>query len=238
MPALAAEESPLAASQAAFDRWVQLQESIAGEKRDWALEKEYLDREIRLLREEIGLLQERETLLKEETATIDAELRRIEAETGGLKLAAARVEEKLPEFETAMRSLNRALPAALRSTIESLFQRLPREGATTPAGTAERLQVVVGILGQVDKFNGQLNVAPELRTNAAGEKISVSVLYLGLAQAWFVSQDGRFAGHGMPGPQGWMWTQDDSIAPLVSRAIAIQENTAVADYVDLPLSLE
>jgi len=63
------------------------------------------------------------------------------------------------------------------------------------------------------------------------------VLYLGLAEGWFVSPDGKFAGFGKPGPDGWKWTQQDALAPLVKRAIAINENTEAAAFVELPASV-
>jgi hypothetical protein len=235
---LPAAESPLEASQTAFDRWVDLQESIAAGKRDWAVEKEYLNEEIRLLREEIEALAEKEKQLKESTDVIEVDLKKIADENDSLESASAIVEQKLPELEAGVRAINAAFPAALKSTVEPLVNRLPKDGASTVPGVSERLQVVVGVLGQVDKFNGQLSVQTEVQTNEAGEKIQVRVLYLGLAQAWFVNQDGRFAGHGKPGDDGWVWTRDDSLAPLVNEAIAIHENTAVARYVSLPVRFE
>jgi len=233
-----AAESPLESSQTAFERWVELQQSVASEKRDWAVEKEYLNEEIRLLREEIEALTDKETRLKESTDVIETELKKFADDNASLKAASELVEQKLPELETGVRMLNAAFPAPLQTTVETLVSRLPKEGASTVPGVSERLQVVVGVLGQVDKFNGQLSVQTEVHTNPAGEKIQVRVLYLGLAQAWFVNQDGKFAGHGKPGETGWVWTEDDALAPLVNQAIAIQENTAVANYVSLPVSFK
>lgn len=235
---LHAAEGALSQTQTSFDNWVRLQEAIAAEKRDWATEKEYLGEEIRLFKEEIAALEEREQALKTDTAKLEEELKKLETEEQNLTAAAKLVADRLPALEAELRELNRSFPASLQSTLESLIKRLPEADTKTAAGAAERMQVVVGLLSQVDKFNGQLSVAPEIRTNAAGEKIQVTVLYLGLAQAWFVSPDGKFAGHGKPDAGGWVWTEDDSLAPLVKRAIAINENTEVAAYVGLPASFK
>ncbi len=232
-----AAESPLESSQTAFDRWVDLQQSIAGEKSEWAVEKEYLGEEIRLLREEIEALTEKENQLKKSTDTIEADLKKIADENESLKNASTVVEQKLPDLEKGILELNKTFPVALQSIVETLVNRLPKEGASNVPGVSERLQVVVGVLGQVDKFNGQLSVQTEVQTSESGDRIQVRVLYLGLAQAWFVNQDGKLAGHGKPGATGWIWTRDDSLAPIINQAIAIHENTAVANYVNLPVSV-
>ena len=225
-------------SQERFDNWVQLQEAIATQKADWAVEREYLGEEINLFTEEIAALKEQKASLSEATAKVEAELAKLAAEETQLKAAAELVAEKLPTLEAGLRSLNRNFPPSLQDTLDSLIKRLPAPDKSTTAGVAERMQVIVGLLSQADKFNGQLSVAPEIRTRETGDKIQVSVLYLGLAQAWFVSPDGTYAGHGKPGTDGWIWTEDNTIAPLVEKAIAVSENSTVAEYVSLPLSFD
>jgi hypothetical protein len=144
----------------------------------------------------------------------------------------------LPKVEAELRHLAAHFPAPLLEQVEPLLNRLPREGASAQASPAERLQAVVGLMSQVDRFNGSFTVASELRKNPAGAEIQVRTLYLGLAQAWFVSPDGKFAGFGKPGANGWAWTTDNELAAAVERAIAVQENTGIAEYVALPVSIK
>lgn len=236
--AAAAADSPIEAAQGAFDKWVEVQESIAREKRDWAVEKEFLNEEVRLLREEITALKEKSGRLTEETTKTEAEVAKSSAETESLKQAVGLVEAELPKLEGDLRRLAKSFPAPLTEQVEPLMTRLPREGATTKAGTSERLQTVVGLVSQVDKFNGSFTVAPELHKTPAGTEVQVRTLYLGLAQAWFVSPDGKFAGFGKPGPAGWDWTTDNDLAPAIGKAIAVQENTGIAEYVALPVSIK
>jgi hypothetical protein len=89
----------------------------------------------------------------------------------------------------------------------------------------------------VDKFNGVLTVTPELRKRPDGREVQVRTLYLGLAQAWFVSLDTAFAGRGVPGGSGWEWTVASEFAPAVKLAIDIQQNAGIAQYVRLPVKL-
>jgi hypothetical protein len=118
------------------------------------------------------------------------------------------------------------------------MNRLPRDSANVKAGPAERLQTVVGLMSQVDRFNGSFTVASELRKSPAGTEVQVRTLYLGLAQAWFVSPDRKFAGFGKPGASGWEWTPANELADAIERGIAVQENTGAAEYVALPVSIK
>jgi chromosome segregation ATPase len=234
----AAAERPLEAPEAAFGKWVEVQEAIARDQRDWTIEQEFLTEEIRLLKEEITALQEKTGRLDEETKQTEADLARLTGQNEEFKTAASRVESALPEFEQAVRALHGRFPLVLQETLEPLMGRLPKDGSATKASISERMQAVVGVMSQVDKFNGALTVVPELRTNPAGKEVQVRTLYLGLAQAWFVSLDGSFAGHGIPGATTWEWSPANEIAPEVKRAIDIQQGAGVAAYVSLPVKLK
>ena len=233
-----ADDTPVSVSQEHFDNWVQLQEAIATQKTDWAVEREYLRDEIALLSEEIEALTEQKASLREDTTKIQSELAKLSAEEEQLKSASELVTEQLPSLEAGLRRLIKSLPPSLKDTLDSLIKRLPEPDKESSSGVAERMQVIAGLLSQMDKFNGQLTVAQEIRKSLAGENIQVRVLYLGLSQAWFVSPDNTFAGHGKPSPDGWVWTEDPSLAPVIQKAIAINENSAVASYVNLPASYQ
>lgn len=233
-----AAEGALDASETTFGKWVEVQETIARDQRDWAVEQEFLTEEIRLLNEEIAALKEKAGRLDEETKQTEADLARLTGKNEEFKTAASRVEAALPEFEQAVRTLHNRFPLVLQETLEPLMGRLPKDGTAIKASISERMQAVVGVLSQVDKFNGALTVVPELRTNPAGKEVQVRTLYLGLAQAWFVSLDGGFAGHGIPGATTWEWSPANEIAPAVKRAIDIQQGAGVAAYVSLPVQLK
>ncbi len=233
-----AAEGEIEAARTSFDKWVQFQETVAREQRDWAVEKEFLGEEVRLLKEEIAALKEKSARLAEATAKTEAEISKATAEMAGLKAASGQVETELPTVEAELRRVAAAFPAPLQEQSEVLMNRLPREGVPSKASTAERLQTAVGLLSQVDRFNGSFTVAPELRKSPAGNEVQVRTLYLGLAQAWFVSPDGKFAGYGKPGANGWEWTTANEIAGAVERAIAVQENTGMAEYVSLPVTIK
>lgn len=236
-PSAWAADSALETSQTTFDKWVDVREGIARDKRDWAEQKEFLAEEIRLLKDEIATLKEKSERLEIETSQTTKDLEKISKQNEEYEAAAAKVESAVTGFETTIRKLEPAFPEVLRETLKPLVSRMPKEGAKTKAGISERMQAVVGVLSQVDKFNGVLTTVPELRKNAEGKEVQVQTLYLGLAQAWFVGLDGRFAGRGVPGLDGWTWNTD-AHAPQVKTAIDIQQNAGVAQYVGLPVTVK
>ena len=71
-----------------------------------------------------------------------------------------------------------------------------------------------------------------------GTQVRVQVLYLGLAQALYVSKSGRLAGVGRPGPDGWIWERNNKIANDVTRAIRVFRDETIPSLVNLPVELQ
>lgn len=229
--------TPLDLTQATFHKWVEVQESIAREKTEWATAKEFLGEEIRLLKEERAALEEKAARLDSELAQTEKDLAGITEKNGTLKAGATKVEAALAGYEDSLRKLHNSFPEVLQDTLQPLMSRLPAAGGQIKSGISERMQVIAGALSQVDKFNGALTVVPELRRNGEGKEVQVQTLYLGLAQAWFVGTDARFAGRGTPGENGWSWSPDAD-AREVKTAIDIQQKAGIAQYVELPVSVQ
>ena len=102
---------------------------------------------------------------------------------------------------------------------------------------AEQLQVVVGILNELDKFNTAVSIFSEKRKNPQGEEVAVETVYVGLGAAYFVNDAGDFAGLGTPGPSGWNWTTRPEIASSVREVIRIYRNERPARFVTLPVTI-
>ena len=69
-----------------------------------------------------------------------------------------------------------------------------------------------------------------------GARREVDILYLGMSQAWYVDAEAKYAGYGVPGETGWVWTEDNSIATSARSAIDIQARRATPAFVKLPLA--
>ena len=68
------------------------------------------------------------------------------------------------------------------------------------------------------------------------EPITVQVLYIGLAHAFYVNKDKGVAGYGSVNTEsGWSWTEDSTILDNVARAIQVYQNEIPAEFVVLPV---
>ncbi|MCU0770628.1 MAG: DUF3450 domain-containing protein [Verrucomicrobia bacterium] len=220
------------------EQWVQTRQLISRSQADWQGEKDMLDQTIALYERELGAIGEQMTKVSTNNTQVAAEM----ADAGALKEssieAVNRVRTFATEFEARLKAAAPQLPAPLQESIKPLMLRLPADPATTKMLAAERLQVIVGILNELDKFNSAVNLFNEKIRNDKGEEVSVETLYVGLGAAYFVNQTADFAGVGTPGPNGWQWTSKSDIASVVQEAVQMYRNERTARFLKLPVTIQ
>lgn len=219
-------------------RWQEIQLLIGEERRNRKLGLETLNGEVEMLSEEIASLTERLEADQSSIAEADTQREKLLAEKEELKAASAEFKQEIEAYEVRLKALLPGLPAPLAERIEPVAKNIPEDPENTEQSLSSRFVTILGILNEVDKFNREIHVEVELRDLGNGASAEVSVLYLGISRAYYVSNDGLAAGTGVPSPEGWSWTPDNSIAEAVTQAIAIQRNEEPAAYVQLPLSIQ
>ena len=247
---LMALAGPLAASDGAqeaqgpdstrslLSRWVQTQQIIAKEQKDWEQGQEILKARIELLKGEIAQVRGQRDEVRTTSSETGAKRSEMSAEETELKSASRQLASEVKELEAQVRELHAALPDPARARVAPLYTRLPADPDTTNVSLAERYQNVVGILNELGKINGEITLANEVRTLSDGKPSEVSVIYLGLAQAYYVSSGGE-AGVGRPGTGGvWEWQSDKSLAPQVMEAVAILNSKAKPRFIPLPVRVQ
>lgn len=236
----APDETPGAtpdAARASLAKWVETQQLIAKEKQDWQQGKQILQSRIDAVNGEIAALQERL-----------AETRRVGAEASGKKAGEVAENETLQRagselaswvagLEAGLRTLQVRLPEPLLQKVKPLYDRMPAAGSSTNVSLAERYQNVVGILNEVGKFNNDITMVTEVRTLSDGKPAEVRTVYVGLAQAYFVSPKGE-AGIGRPSESGWSWTAARDIAPQIEQVVEVLQNKAKPHFVSLPVKVQ
>jgi hypothetical protein len=140
-------------------------------------------------------------------------------------------------LEEQVRKLFKTIPEPLRLKLEPLRQRIPEDPATTKISVAERFQNVLGFLNEINAANSDVTVSYEVHNLADGKPAEVKVLYLGLAQAYYVSSGGE-AGIGRASPEGWTWEPSKSIGPEVLQALEIRDGKQSPAFVPLPVHLQ
>ena len=129
------------------------------------------------------------------------------------------------------------VPPVLSDRLRPLSARIPEPGSDTKVGLGERFQNVVGLLNELNKANRAITTATERRDFESGASAEVTVVYLGLGQAYYAAERGA-----SPGPEPLVLMGGCGPKPrgsgCHSRVIAILQNTEPAAYVGLPIRID
>jgi hypothetical protein len=226
------------AGRAEFAKWVETQQLLAKEKKDWQQGKEILQSRIGLVNNEIAAMEAK--LAELQTSAHEADSRRAEtsAQDETLRQTAGRLAAWAGELEGDIRRLYARLPEPVQAKLKPLHDRIPDDPARTSVSVAERLQNIVGILNQVNKANNEITLATEVRALSDGRPAEVRTVYVGLAQAYYVSATGAEAGIGRPSTAGWQWQSANELAPSVLQVVEVLQNKAKPMFVSLPVKVQ
>lgn len=226
-------DSPLKETRTTLEKWVQTRQIISKAQSDWKSDQDTIQQTIQLFERELKATEEQLSKF----STNNTQIARERAEAASLKedsekgLAAAR--EFAGDLENDIKALAPRLPVPLQEIIKPLLNRMPADEKTRMTA-AERLQVSVGILNELDKFNSAVSLFNEKRTNARGEEVAVETVYIGLGAAYFTNDSGDFAGIGVPSQETWEWQIKPELAKTVREVIQIYRNERPARFVSLP----
>lgn len=233
----ATEPSDLDSARLALGKWVETQQIIAREKRDWQQGKEIIAARMELMRGEIAGLQDK--LKKTEGSTTDVDKKKVELieQNDSLKALGVTMTETVTGLENQIRQVHKLVPEPLQEKIKPLFDRMPADAANTKVSVAERFQNVLGILNELTKLNGEVTLVSEIRSLSDGKPAEVKTVYVGLAQAYFVSGNGE-AGIGRPTANGWQWESANKLAPEILQTIEVLQGKAQPQFVSLPVKMK
>ena len=226
-------ETPLNQARSSLEKWVETRQLISKAKSDWQTDKETIEQTLRLFERELKSVEEQISKVSTNSTQVDKE--RVEAEalkkSSNESLDVARQFEI--GFEEQVKKLVPQLPVPLQDILKPLLNRIPTD-ANSRMSAAERVQVSVAMLNELDKFNNAVSIFNEQRKTEKGEEVAVETVYVGLGSAYFVSSTGDFAGTGVPGPTGWQWAIRSEIGPRVKEVVRIYRNERPATFVSLP----
>ncbi len=218
-------------------KWIETQQLISKERNEWQQGKEVLLGRLDLVKKEIATLDEK--IASAQSAVAEAGKKRdaLLGETATLKTTGAQLTEAVGQMEREVRVLFAALPAPLQEKLQPLYQRIPEDAATTRVSAAERFQNVIGILNELNRANNEITVNYEVHDLADGRPSEVRAIYIGLAQAYFVSAAGD-AGIGRPTQSGWVWAPAKTAANNIVMALEILQGKQSPAFVPLPVKIQ
>jgi hypothetical protein len=220
--------------EALVSKWVDLRRQIGVEEQTWKEQKGHLERERELLAKEKELLEAE--IAKNENVQALQEKQR--AELAQKKAAYQKAtDDTVPALAAAEASLKRwrkRIPSSLLSSSEKEFDKLEH---TSKPSISQRLQLILSLYGEVERLQYAVHVVKEVLNTDSGREQEFDVIYLGLAQGYCVSSDGKLAGVGVPGKDGWDWRWIPEIAPEVRKGIEFYRHERIADFVHLPVKI-
>jgi hypothetical protein len=233
-----AQESEFDKTRTHIEKWVQTRQLIAKRTADWRVENESIGQSIGLLKKEIELLKEGIAKSEQNDSEADVEKKRISLSLEDLKKANAVVDAAVWGMERQALALMERFPDPLKDRTSNVRSRIPQEEKDLRGrSAAERMQNVVAMLNEADRFNSAITLAIEVRKDAGEKDRQVQVLYLGLGQAYYADQGGTFAGTGVSDAEGWKWSVNAGLGPTIRKVIDIYENERSAEFVPVPVNI-
>ncbi len=217
-------------------QWVDLRGQTATEKRDWDRQAEQWHREIALLREEEQRLDDQLERATQFEAAKESRASDQLARKADLRKALTGVDRVVDRAAAQLSQLLPMIPTPLRSTD---ITRACRELTDTsrPDSAARRVQLLVGVLGEIEMLQNQNHVARELLELETGQRCEMDVVYLGLARGFAVAPDDSAALQGIPSESGWTWTaMPASDAGAVRTMVRILNEEQPPTLVSVPMA--
>lgn len=224
-------------SREMLTKYVETKKLIAETSNEWEAEKEIIQATVDTLKRQIDDIRLRIEEAKKLTTEDEAKRKELQEKLLELSKMTATFEPSVVAFESKMRTLLPYLPDPLMAKVRRLVDQLPKEGERgNPRLLNNRAVIVIGILEEIDNFQNSIPVHQEL-LDVGGSKKEFSVIYLGLAGAYFVDDTATIAGVGRPTDKGWVWEAKPELAEDIFAAVQIREKKLLARFVDLPVAI-
>ncbi len=230
-------QSSLEETRLKMDKWIETQQIISKEGKDWQQGRNILNGRLELVKKEMATIEEKNKLAEASLAETGKKRSELLVETDQLKATGAQLAEMITGVEADIRRIYKQLPQPLQEKLQPLHQRIPADPAKTTVSTAERFQTVLGLLNELNKANNDISISYEVHNLANGKPSEVKVIYVGLAQAYYVSARGE-AGIGRPAADGWIWEPLKTGSREILVAQEILQGKQTPAFVPLPVKIQ
>jgi hypothetical protein len=230
----AAVQKEIEKAREVISKYVESRQEIARVKNEWKSYQELTQRRIDLYEREIEQLSDLIETAEKDTTQAERQIAAIREEIAVLRSANDIVSKALPAYEDKLREMYSYFPEPLQSKVERLVKQL---GKSRQA--ADRMAILIGILNEVDKFNADFNFDSVEKKLPSGETRLVDVIYLGLTVAYYADSEGQIGGIGKPARDGWVWTEQNDLAPAIRASIQYYNgDIKPAMLVELPVEIQ
>jgi hypothetical protein len=223
--------------------WIEIMREIQKEENTWQTDrevqigmKEGLEKEIEELKEQIARAKtERDGASKEDLDQV--------AKGEAYSKAKDALSTELQDLEKNLVTRLPLMPAALAKEpkvaqmVEEVTKDATLTGEPAKQGIAKRLNNVLNLLSEIEKFQQAVHLRDELHRAPDGREFNMKVLYFGVAAAYAVNETGDFALVGKPTDTGWTFTERNDLAPRILELVGVTTGDIDAKFVPLPIDL-
>ncbi|MEL0646693.1 DUF3450 family protein [Pseudoalteromonas agarivorans] len=213
------------------DKWLKIENQTSELNTHWLEQKSSMEQTLTLLKAEQEQLSTLNKNREKNSSDLSKKREQLVTQQGELEKDQQNLNSQLKQISQQLLSLQVQLPPPLLNSWKN-------EGdlANPQLSTTDKLQTALKMLTLLNEFQQRISIHEMAIKHPDGQEVWVKQLYLGAAQAWFVSEDLSYAGIGFPSDLGWQWEFDNSInAEQVALGIAVQQKKRAADWVTLPM---
>lgn len=225
-------------TRSALEKWHDARRRIAKAKRDWALGKEILTQQVDVVKRETEKMLARVDEAKKNITAATEKLAEHEKSENDLVEAGKAFADKIDVLEARVVQLLKRVPTLAQERVKPLSRRIPEDPTKTKETLSNRFATIIGILGDLNKFNREIHTTSEVRKLENGEEVEVTTLYEGISQGYYVTNDDKMAGMGRPTADGWAWEPIEGAGPAIREAILVATGEKAATFVPLPLKIQ
>ncbi|MEZ5963577.1 MAG: DUF3450 family protein [Planctomycetota bacterium] len=235
----ASSSSKLELARANLEKWVETRKLISKERADWTVGRSVLTERIEMVKREIEIARGKIADADKSLVVSDKSKGELSQQKAALDQAATVLRNTVRTLEERTLLLLPRLPAPLQEKVKNYSQRIQTDVAEAEKSQlSDRFANVASVLNEVNKWNREVTVTSEVRALPNGTNALARVMYVGIGQAYFATQDGKVAGVGTVGTEGWVWTPTEEHAADIAKAIAVHQNEQPAAFVGVPLKIQ
>ncbi len=230
--------SPIQEVRSVWKEWSHVKSLISEERNAWDREKQSIADAVAVAKQEIAALTARLEALSDSASGSERQRSELLEKIEESKAHQAIFNEAIDGLEQTARDLLPAVPPHLQAELAPLLQRLPAQGATNGLPISQRMQTVIALAAQLDKFNAAASLVTEVKDPGNGKSMEVRTLYFGLGAAFYSDVTGTHAGWGRASEDGWSWTPATGAdAAKIASAIRIYSGEEPPAFVSLPAKI-
>ncbi len=147
-----------------YKEYIEVRKLIGEEANNWETQKVALGDMISVLKTEITQIEEAMSELKKSSTTADQKRAELAAKLEAGRATSTAFDPQLAKYEASVKALSARMPDMLKRELQPLLVRLPDDPSATRLSYSQRMQTLIGIMAQTDKFNSDLKYISEVKT--------------------------------------------------------------------------